>query len=255
MKPQEIQNILNEIITPEIRQKADQIEKAIVATRGEKIFNRYGAGAGKFIRATAIKQAKKAMEKQEPMDENKLREMVKSALSKPLKENKGKDMDGDGDIDAKDYLMARDAAIKKTVQKEDLDLGHEDDEPHMIKGELYKIAQNALALYKMLEPFDKMDSEVDLPAWWQGKITKACTMLGSAKNYLEFELKKPQIDTATNAISLEEKMTAAQKKKRGEIYDALKAQGMSDEKAGPIATSKAMKKKIKEAILAQLNNK
>ena len=54
---------------------------------------------------------------------------------------------------------------------------------------------------------------------------------------------------------LSEKMTAAQKKKRGEIYDALKAQGMSDEKAGKIATSQAMKAKIKEAILAKLNNK
>ena len=39
-------------------------------------------------------------------------------------------------------------------------------------------------------------------------------------------------------------------KKRGEIYDALKAQGMSDEKAGRIATAKAQK--IKEAILAKL---
>jgi uncharacterized protein YdaT len=35
-------------------------------------------------------------------------------------------------------------------------------------------------------------------------------------------------------------MTPAQKKKRGEIYDALIASGMSSEKAGPIATSKAM---------------
>jgi hypothetical protein len=250
-----------------LAKKANQIEYEIIQSRGKKLFDQHGLETGKVIRAMAVSRAKQALAKEQPteeqpsaeqpeeMNEDKLREMVRTFLSKPLEEKKGKDMDGDGDIDAKDYLMARDIAIKKTMQKEDLDLGHQDDEPHMIKGELYKIAQNAIALYKMLEPFDKLNQEVDLPAWWQGKITKACTMLGSAKNYLEFELKEPQIDAATDAVSLDEKMTTSQKKKRGEIYDALKAQGMSDEKAGRIATSKAMKKKIKEAILAQLNNK
>ena len=39
---------------------------------------------------------------------------------------------------------------------------------------------------------------------------------------------------------LEKKMTPTQKKKRGEIFDKLKASGMSGAKAGPIATSRAM---------------
>jgi len=39
---------------------------------------------------------------------------------------------------------------------------------------------------------------------------------------------------------LEAKMTPAQKKKRGKIFDKLVAGGMSKDKAGPIATSKAM---------------
>jgi len=124
----------------------------------------------------------------------------------------------------------------------------------MIKGELYKIAQNAMALYNMLKPFDQSKQEVDLPAWWQSKITKACTMLGSARSYLEFELKEPQIDAMTDALSIDE-MSKKQIKKRGEIYDALKAQGMSDEKAGKIATSQAMKAKIKEAIIAKLKDR
>ena len=38
-------------------------------------------------------------------------------------EKKGKDMDGDGDIDSDDYLAARDAAIKKAKMKEDLEEG------------------------------------------------------------------------------------------------------------------------------------
>jgi hypothetical protein len=43
---------------------------------------------------------------------------------------------------------------------------------------------------------------------------------------------------------LENEMTPAQKKKRGEIFDKLKASGMSDAKAGAIATSKAMSEKL-----------
>lgn len=43
---------------------------------------------------------------------------------------------------------------------------------------------------------------------------------------------------------LEKKMTSAQKKKRGEIFDKLKASGMSDAKAGAIATSKAMAEEL-----------
>jgi hypothetical protein len=58
----------------------------------------------------------------------------------------------------------------------------------------------------------------------------------------------------TDALSIDE-MSKKQIKKRGEIYDALKAQGMSDEKAGKIATSQAMKAKIKEAIIAKLKDK
>jgi hypothetical protein len=43
---------------------------------------------------------------------------------------------------------------------------------------------------------------------------------------------------------LESKMTPSQKKKRGEIFDKLKSSGMSDAKAGAIATSKAMAEEL-----------
>ena len=42
----------------------------------------------------------------------------------------------------------------------------------------------------------------------------------------------------------EKHMTPAKKKKRGEIFDKLKASGMSDAKAGAIATSKAMAEEL-----------
>jgi hypothetical protein len=266
---------LNEGFIPTAEQSKEIIDnfKSIINTRLDKLYSTKGADGELYAYGIAVNQVKKKAEQpeeapaaeetpteetptEEPMDkETKLKEMIQAALSKPLSEKKAKpdflDLDKDGD---KEESMKKAAQDKKKMQMEDLDLGHTDDEPHMIKGELYKIAQNAMALYNMLKPFDKSDQEVDLPAWWQSKITKACTMLGSARSYLEFELKEPQIDAMTDALSIDE-MSKKQIKKRGEIYDALKAKGMSDEKAGKISTSQAMKAKIKEAIIAKLKQK
>jgi len=79
---------------------------------------------------------------------------------------------------------------------EDLDLGHTDDEPHMLKADLYRIGKYAMELYSMLEPMDHSDEEFDFPHWWQAKIIKAKDALVSAKHYLDFELKEPSIDMA-----------------------------------------------------------
>jgi len=104
---------------------------------------------------------------------------------------------------------------------EDLDLGHQDDEPHMIKAELYRIGKYAMELYAMLEEFDEMGGEVDFPGWWQAKITTAANNMISAKHYLDFELKEPAIDAAVDALTgeephegepmLEKKLTKAKK--------------------------------------------
>jgi hypothetical protein len=74
---------------------------------------------------------------------------IKMPSKYPMGEGKKTDMDKDGDIDSKDYLLKRDAAIQKAKGevKEDIDLGHEDNEPHMIKGELYQIGKYAMKLY------------------------------------------------------------------------------------------------------------
>ena len=83
--------------------------------------------------------------------------------------------------------------------KEDLDLGHEDNEPSMIKGDLYQIGKASMALYKVLDQFDDM-GEVDLPSWWQSKIFKAKEAVVGAQEYLEFELKEPEIDAVVGVV-------------------------------------------------------
>jgi len=232
--------------------------KSIISSRLDKLYNEKGSDGELYAYSIAVSNQKKEKAKsqpEKPMEDNKLREMVKAALSNP----KAADLNHDNKLS--DYEKKRGAAIEKSMAKkdvkEDLDLGHEDDEPHMIKAELAQIGKYAMELYKMVDQFEG-PQEVDFPAWWQSKITTAKNMLSSAKHYLEFELEEPKIDAMVDVASEEgaiDEMSKSQIKKRGEIYDALKAKGMSDEKAGKIATSTAMKKKIKEAILAKLKNK
>ena len=90
--------------------------------------------------------------------------------------------------------------------EEDIDLGHEDNEPGMIKAELYQIGSCAMDLYKIMDNLEGM-GEVDLPAWWQSKITTAKNNVTSAKEYLEFELKEPAIDAMVDTLSENEDST------------------------------------------------
>ena len=103
--------------------------------------------------------------------------------------------------------------------EEDLDLGHQDDEPGMLKGDLYKIGKYSMELYQMMDDLKDIHGEVDLPHWWQSKITTAKNMISGAKHYLEFELKEPAVDAMVTEDSLEDqaKVYFMQKVKRGEI--------------------------------------
>ena len=67
---------------------------------------------------------------------------------------------------------------------EDLDIGHQDNEPKMTKSDLARAAKMAVMLYKKVDKYDT-GREVDFPGWWQAKITKAHDYLQSAFNYLD----------------------------------------------------------------------
>ena len=204
----------------------------------KELVKRYGKDAESVMYGRATNLAKKAVSE---MDKQKLKELVRNSLMNEnkefteeeiqdtmdafsmsredaiahlqqayedykqfdMKEGKKEDMDKDGDIDSKDYLLKRDAAIQKAKgkMKEDIDLGHEDNEPHMIKGELYQIGKYAMKLYATLEELEETGEEIDFPAWWQSKITTAKNMMSGAKHYLDFELKEPYIDAAVDAAT------------------------------------------------------
>ena len=251
---------LHEAFSPEESKKIYDNFLAIVndPKRRDKLVRKHGKNAENVAYGTAVNQVKKQAannveepQPEETMENSKLREMVIDALTEKAKPD-FLDLDKDGD---KKESMKKAAQDKKKMQMEDMDLGHEDDEPNMIKADLYQIGKYAMELYKMVDQFDN-GQEVDFPHWWQSKIITAKNMISSAKHYLEFELKEPELNAMVDVASEEgaiDEMSKKQIKKRGEIYDALKAQGMSDEKAGRISTAKAQK--IKEAILAKLKQK
>lgn len=249
---------LHEAFSPEESQQIYANFLAIVndPKRRDKLVRKHGKNAENVAYGTAVNQVKRKAantieepQPEETMEDTRLREMVKAALMNPEKA----DLNKDGELSS--YEKKRGAAIEKSMQKEDLDLGHTDDEPHMLKAELAQIGKYAMELYKMVDQFEG-PQEVDFPHWWQAKIVTAKNMISSAKHYLEFELEEPKIDAMVDVAAQEDvidEMSKKQIKKRGKIFDALKAQGMSDEKAGRIATAQAQK--IKEAILAKLKNK
>jgi len=75
---------------------------------------------------------------------------------------------------------------------EDLDIGHQDNEPGMLVSDLYRIAKYATELGQMVAELGKLEGEVDFPHWWQAKIIKAKDYMVGAKHYLDGELKTGQ---------------------------------------------------------------
>ena len=181
------------------------------------LVQKYGKDAEAVMYGRATNLAKK---KTEAMDQDRIKEMVKTALMGPMKEDQveegnafivaadaAKDAgkkefefpEGSGkmhpvtvkaDIDEVDATekAASDkigrgeeftdddaAAVADKMPKigkdkefklmgeedleEDLDLGHQDNEPHMLKGDLYRIGKYAMELYQMVDEFEAGSEE------------------------------------------------------------------------------------------------
>ena len=177
--------MINEVgLTKAELAKREDIIKSMKGNK-RKLVQKYGADAEKVMYGRATNIAKKVAEN--IMETDKLKEAVKTALMNEKKKS-FPDLTGDGKVTQADILKGRGIELD-----EDLDLGHEDNEPHMVKADLYKIGKYAMELYQIVDQFEGQ-GEVDFPAWWQSKITNAASMISSAKHYLEFELKEPEID-------------------------------------------------------------
>ena len=83
---------------------------------------------------------------------------------------------------------------EKMTQKEDTDIGHQDDEPNMLGASAMETAEYAAKLVKKLQRYDQHDGEVDFPHWWQKKLVLARDYISAAYHYLDSEEKQPAID-------------------------------------------------------------
>ena len=127
-------------------------------------------------------------------------------------------------------FMAMAAKMMEPIS-EDLDLGHQDNEPHMLKADLYRIGKYAMELYQMVDEFEAGSEEVDFPHWWQAKIIKSKDMLVSAKHYLDFEVNEPQIDAMVDVAQDTEAIDEFDDKSMKAYGDAVKkAYGVKDRK-------------------------
>ena len=78
---------------------------------------------------------------------------------------------------------------KEREKNEDLDIGHEDNEPDMLKKTSLEIMEYGKKLYDKLDYYDDMNNEVDFPTWWQAKLIISKEYLQKAYHYLDSEEK------------------------------------------------------------------
>ena len=99
---------LNESLSKKVIDAREEILKNMKSNKRELV-KRYGADAEKVMYGRATNLAKKQINK---MNTEKLRELIKSKLLEAPK----KDLNNDGEINSKDYLIARDRAIKANMK-------------------------------------------------------------------------------------------------------------------------------------------
>ena len=213
------------------KSELEKREDIIMKMKGNKrdLVKKYGKDAEAVMYGRATNMAKK---KTENMRDSKLTELIKDALKNPKKA----DLDKDGKLSS--YEKTRGAAIEKNISEdgdlesgqygdpkvgnyditsqndneagdiealsaagleEDIDIGHEDNEPGMLQGDLYQIGKSAMEIYALLDDMEG-EGEVDLPSWWQAKIFKAKEAVVGAAEYLDFELKEPAIDAVVDTV-------------------------------------------------------
>ena len=137
---------------------------------------------------------RKRMSRLSPADQEKIRKI--QAMIQNEKDLKAKNEEEEAPVDAE-------PAPQPDGGEDDMDVGHTDDEPDMLKQYAYDIATYAAKLYKQLNKYDQMDGEVDFPNWWQSKVILAREYISKAQHYLEFEEKQPALDQ----LALEEEVS------------------------------------------------
>ena len=241
MKKSELKKYIIEALTPQEADKVDSKYKEIyggmLKGNKRKLMKYIDPESGrpnpdKVAYGRAIKLIQKESTEMEEKKLTSAEKRKKEDILKGIKKQKG----GKDKLEPVDYAVATDRA--KKLAEGDLDVGHQDDEPRMLKKDIYNMGKYAMEIFKKLDKYDDIDGEVDFPHWWQSKITKAKSMLQSAYDYLDGEEKIAQIDAIMEekdklpVDKIEKKVKAILKKEGGAVglkplVDAAKELGAS----------------------------
>jgi len=237
----------------ELDKRAEAIQGLLSNKR--TLVKKYGKEAEKVMYGIATKQAKS---KVEGMNKDKIKELIQQALvgeqgpatnTEPYHDQQSTvdtGFSGRADYGEEDKALGQEDELEMKGLEEDLDIGHQDDEPGMLKKELARAGQMIQMLYRAVDKYDDQ-GEVDFPQWWQAKIIKANAMLDSAFDYLDGEEMVAKIDAmidSADEIEVDiDVVNEEEVKKRIEAEKAIK-QTLKDEggAAGLEPLVKAVKK-------------
>lgn len=104
-----------------------------------------------------------------------------------------------GEMDKGKPNLRKYIARPGSLEEDDIDVGHQDDEPAMLKKDLHDIATYASKLSAQLDKYDNVDGEVDFPHWWQKKVTLARDYMSAAQHYLEGEEEVTEVEHRSEA--------------------------------------------------------
>lgn len=218
-----------EVLRESLQSKLNEAEKGMVFTDDEKKAKDLADDGANVKLTKEMKPGSEEsaeherMKKLSPKDQEAiakikaLMQREKDAIEKDARKAKGM-MEDEEDTN----LPVADEVPEQPEAEGDLDVGHQDDEPDMLKNDVYDIAVYAAKLYKQLDKYDKSDGEVDFPHWWQGKVIKAREFISSAQHYLEAEEKQPALDQLALEENVNERSGAAVKKEYDELVSKMK---------------------------------
>jgi len=162
----------------------------LVEARIPKLFLKIEAVKKEIAKLEA--ERKQAVQPWKTEKDPKKKEQILSKLKDLTKKINAKQKNLVQMLDMEDkYISQMSADVElDTKMFEDEDLGHQDDEPGMLRADLSVIERYADELGDIMKQFEESGKEIDLPHWWQAKIIKAKDYLVGAKHYLRAELEK-----------------------------------------------------------------
>ena len=175
------------------------------------------------------------------LTEKQLKELLKKIIRKELQERDIEEasvaanvpgymtpraFSGTGKMDRRDSVASGSGFTKVN---EDKDIGHQDDEPNMLRSTTLELMEYSKKLHDALEKYDDSSEEIDFPNWWQSKLIISKEYLQKAYHYLDSEEK---LSNEVQTEQINEVMFAVKVEKDGQtIQTIVNASSKSQAKA------------------------